>query len=250
MKTLYLGWRSPTQAKWYPVGRLTYNGHFEFVYIKGAEIAQKLSNFLPLENFPDLKFRYESDELFPMFENRLMPKRRPEYQDYLNELNIPKEHVDDPIYILARSGGRSATDSFELFPTPDIEDNVYHIHFFSHGLTHLPTTSVERINRLSPGDDLVLLHDLQNKYDEKALCLRTDDTKKNEENDLHLLGYVPTYFVEDIHTLIHTTQIQVKVERVNKTPTPLRFRLLCNLTAECPDSFQPFNNDLYIPLHA
>lgn len=248
MNSLYLGWRSPSKAKWYPVGRLTKNSHYEFNYVKGAEIAQHDSNFMPLKNFPDLNEKYESDDLFPMFANRLMPESRPEFKDFLNDLNISKEHKDDPIYILARSGGRSATDTFELFPTPDIENNAYHIHFFSHGLTHLPASSIDRINRLNPEDQLKLMVDFQNPFDPNALSLRTDDTARTEENDLHILGYVPTYFVEDIHKLTQETNVEVTVERVNKTPTPLRFRLLCNLTATCHEGFKPFDYDIYSPL--
>ncbi len=247
MKSLYLAWRSPTKAKWYPVGRLTLNDHYEFEYIEGAKRAQEECNFVPLENFPEIGQKYQSDDLFPMFSNRLMPPNRPEYKHYLEYMNLP-QNQDDPIVILARSGGRSVTDTFELFTQPEILDGSLHIHFFSHGVTHLPKTSLERIGKLEAGEPLKLMHDLQNVYDPHALCLRTDDTTSRWENDLHILGYIPRYFIKDILEILQSNPVDVRVEKVNPSPAPLRFRLLCNLTAVCPAGFQPFSDSVYDPI--
>ena len=74
-----------------------------------------------------------------------MRPSRPDYQDYIQWLNIP-QHEDEPIAILARSGGRKATDTFELFPCPERnEDGFYHLHFFVHGLRYMPECSIEGV---------------------------------------------------------------------------------------------------------
>lgn len=85
--------------------------------------------------------------------------------------------LNDPsISLLARSGGRRPTDSFEVFPVPERDSQgQYHVHFFAHALRYLPTESRQRIHTLQIGDELHLLHDLQNSVDSRALLLRTQD---------------------------------------------------------------------------
>ena len=40
-------------------------------------------------------------------------------------------------------------------------------------------------------------------------------------------------------------KLEVLVEQFNLPPTPLQFRLLCNLTAEWSADFQPFSDPIY-----
>lgn len=40
----------------------------------------------------------------------------------------------------------------------------------------------------------------------------------------------------------------VRVERVNPAPTPIQFRLLCNMTAQWCDDFSPFSSQDYQPI--
>jgi hypothetical protein len=243
MKTLFLAWQDPKNRSWFPIGRLTFDsGKFTFVYTQGAKNAEQKSAFQPLYSFPDFDKEYQSEELFPLFANRVMRPSRPDYNDYLEYLNIP-QNPDDPMAILSRSGGKKATDHFEVFPCPEPDENgLYHIHFFLHGLRHRQPTAIERVSSLKANEQLYVMPDPQNSHDPQALALRTDDD--------HLIGYCPRYLAQDIHELLmrNPKLVNVHVERVNAAPAPVQLRLLCSITAEWPNDFRPFSNDEYQPL--
>lgn len=243
MKTLFLAWQDPKKRDWFPIGRLTFNtSKFSFVYTKGAYEASKNNGFQPLVSFPDFHKLYQSDALFPLFANRVMPRSRPDYASYLESLNIPKE-ADDPITILSKSGGKKATDYFEIFPCPKPDENgLYHIHFFLHGLRYSSASAIECVNNLKHLDPLYLMHDIQNSFDPKALALRTDASD--------FLGYCPRYLASDIHEILKDDPklANVSVERVNPAPTPIQMRLLCSMTAKWPENFHPFSSDQYQPI--
>jgi HIRAN domain len=243
MKTLFLAWQDPTSRSWFPIGRLTFESNiYSFVYTQGALNAAQESAFQPLYSFPDFERVYKSEVLFPLFANRVMRSSRPDYTDYIDWLNIP-HHKDDPITILSRSGGKKATDHFEVFPCPEPDRNgLYHIHFFLHGLRHRQQAAIERVNTLKACEPLYVMHDVQNSYDSLALALRTDDE--------YLIGYCPRYLATDIHELLKQDSklVNVHVERVNLVPAPIQLRLLCSITAEWPSDFHPFSSDEYQPL--
>ncbi|QSJ20720.1 DNA-binding protein [Nostoc sp. UHCC 0702] len=243
MKTLFLAWQDPNSRAWLPIGRLTFDGtKYQFVYTQGATKAQTQYKFQLSYSFPELNKVYTSVELFPLFSNRLMRRSRPDYKNYIKWLNVP-EGKDDPIAILSRSGGRKETDHFEVFPCPEPDDNgLYHIHFFAHGLRHLPACANERINQLQTGELLYLANEFQNPYDSRALLLCTKDH--------YIVGYCPRYIVDDVFKLNNKNPelVKVEVERVNPVPTPLQLRLLCNMSAQWHEDFQPFSSWEYQPL--
>lgn len=142
------------------------------------------------------------------------------------------------------------TDTFEVFPCPERdEDGAYHIHFFVHGLRHLPQESIARISDLKDEGRLLLMHDFQNPYDPAALMLRTDDTFPG---DRHIVGFCPRYLLADAFEVLQSCveYPQVLVERINPAPAPLQFRLLCNMSACWPPDFRPCSSDAYQPIVA
>jgi hypothetical protein len=100
----------------------------------------------------------------------------------------------------------------------------------------MPKYSQEEILKLELSERLYVLHDLQNDYDPKALLLRT----KGNYN----LGYCPRYLAEEICDFLEQNpkSIYVQVERVNCAPTPIQYRVLCNMTLECPTDFSLFSS--------
>lgn len=250
MKKLFLAWQDPHSRRWFPVGRLTLNnGSYQFVYTCGAREAQEKCNFQPISMFPRLDRPYESEELFPLFANRVPSRSRLDYGQYVEWLNLP-EHESDPLAILLRSGGRRATDTFEVFPCPEPDENgLYRVHFFVHGMNHLSSESITRISQLVPGERLLLLWDFQNPYDPSALMLRTND-KSPGDGYRHIVGYCPAYLLPDIFDVLGNCDEYPKVcvERTNPPPAPLQFKLLCNLTACWPAGFRPFSDKIYQPI--
>ena len=240
IKTAFLAWQDPTSRTWWPIGRLSHeDGVFRFVYTRGA---QKSKDFSPLGMFPSLDQSYESDSLFPIFANRLLPATRPEYRDFVTWLNIPhSEH--DPVAILSRTGGLRATDSLEMFPCPEpLPSGEYVVHFFVRGIRHLPQPIVsERVSKLAVGERLYLLADIQNQHDPLALAIRSSEP-------VLIIGYCPRYLTPDANALVHDgSESIVKVERVN-VDAPYQLRLLCSLTTSWPDGFVPCSSELYQPL--
>ena len=243
MKKLFLAWQEPQSRHWFPIGQLAFDGkNYHFTYIQGVKKAQAEPNFRLLHSFPERDRIYTSSELFPLFSNRLMRRSRPDYQNYIQWLNIPQDE-DDPIAILARSEGRKVTDTFEVFPYPEKSENgIYHLHFFVHGLRYMPPTSIEKVKQLKTEERLYLTLDIQNPYDSTALLLRTEER--------HNLGYCPRYLAADIwEILLHNPEsVDVHIEKINPAPTPIQLRLLCNMTLQSNDNYVPFSSKDYQPI--
>jgi hypothetical protein len=252
MNALFLAWQDPQRRLWHPVGRLCRRADqtYEYVYTRGARAAQQ-GGFQPIPPFNDWNGVYRSAELFPLFANRLPSPARADYGQFVEYLNFPRS-ADDPIALLARSGGRRAADSVEVFPCPEqTPDGAYHVHFFAHGLRHLPPASVDRVESLRAGERLLLVHDFQNPYDPRALMLRTG---AGGPGDPQFVGWCPRYLLHDAFELLPRCPdgVAVHVERLNPPPAPIANRLLCSLTACWPADFRPCTNEDYqpIPTHA
>jgi hypothetical protein len=232
MKALFIAWQDTKTRRWAPVGRLTReNGIYRFVYTRGAE---EMADFRPFGRMQDLRKAYKSEELFPIFANRILAKNRPEYRDYLKWLGLSEARYDT-LEELARTGGLRATDSLELFPCPEpTEGKNYEVYFFCRGLRHFHTENQERTNQLGAGERLYLMQDLQNPHDSMALLMRTSDP-------ITLVGYAPRYYSAEFTQLIKSTepdQVKVTVEQIN-SDAPIQYRVLCKLASPWPVSFYP-----------
>jgi hypothetical protein len=232
MKSLYVIWQEPQTKSWLPVGKLTYHSDkqvYQFTYTKGAE---KSPYFMPFGRMKNLHKRYFSIELFPLFANRLLCQSRPEYSAYLQWLNVSEKEQNNPLFLLARSGGRRATDSLEVFPY--LERNIdgnYEFYFFSRELRRLPKESLEKINILRPGEQLVA--NFQNKYDICTITLQTGD----------LVGYCPPYLAKNFWSPREKINWnQLTVVKVNRE-APSAFRLLCRWLFNLPEDFQLFSDE-------
>jgi hypothetical protein len=174
----------------------------------------------------------------------MLSRGRREYEDYVQWLSLA-ETDGDPVAFLARSGGKRATDTLEMFQSPERDaSGKLRMHFFAHGLQHFSPESWERANRLAPGEPLLLMHDFQNEHDQTALMLRTSE---QVPHDIYPVGYCPRYILEDVFRLLASSPNTVRVEvlRTNPPPAPVWFRLLCTLTADWPENYQPFSGPLY-----
>jgi hypothetical protein len=194
-----------------------------FTYTKGAVSAAE-AGFHPLLSFPDLDDVYVSRDLFPLFANRLPPKSRPDYEEFVRWLDLGPSEAD-PMVLLARSGGRRETDMFEVFPVPEPSNGGrYESAFFVHGLRHRGPEAEEEARRLRPGDPVAL----------------------------EPLGFVPRYLCDDVHSLRAAcgNEVRTLVQRVNLPPTPAQFRVLCSLEAPWPAGLQPLSAPDFEPLHS
>ncbi len=237
---LILSWKNSTTHMWVPVGRLKFqNNHYFFQYTKGAQTSKE---FQPFEKMDNLNKIYESEELFPLFKNRLLQKSRPEYSEYLDWLDVSKTEMH-PMEELALTGGVRATDSLQLFPMPIENNGYYEVKFFSHGIRYLASSYIERANKLENGDKLYIMKDIQNPHDGYALTLRTEDPPE-------LVGYCPKNYVKDFNSLIEENgaeNIEVSVVKNNKM-APSQLKLLCKFKVKWYEGFTPFSDDDFQPI--
>lgn len=243
-KTLFLAWKDPISPNWFTIGRLTFDKNiYQFVYTQGVKEAEEKCAFTPLLSFPRLNEVYTSTYLFPVFANRVMSRSRPDYSSFIEWLDLP-DGGDDPLEILARSGGERVTDTFAVFPDPEVDkEGQYNLYFFSQGLRHLPSSAIDRIDRFEAGETLWLAREFHNPYEDRALISNTGDR--------YIVGYCPRYLLAEVFELLpHDVNLKVRVERVNKPTTPFQFRLLCKLSIHALDDFRPFSSRQYQPLIA
>lgn len=235
MTTLYIAWQDPQTRSWHTVGRLTKEQDaYCFVYTQGAKTSPR---FNYLGRMFDLTKRYYSRELFPLFSNRILNKSRSEYPDYVRWLALDADIKQEPMQLLARSGGKRATDELCVYPYPEQnQQGQQELYFLSHGLRYLDPETLQRIEKLQVGERLSLRHE-NNSHDEFALLVET-------QQEPIKVGYCPRYLNRDLKVILDNTGIELSVERLNPD-APLQFRLLCKAVFNSPIGFDVFTGGEY-----
>ena len=229
-----------------PIGRLERSpSGYRFVYTQGV---REIESFVAFPEMPDVERVYESEELFPIFANRILSRSRPEYEAYLKWGGFDPDNPPDPIAILSVTEGLRATDNLELFPSPSPDgEGCYLNKFFLHGIRYVPESAVNRIDQLKPGETLVPMFDDFNSTDPEAVAIRTSDV-----NGRYLIGYVPRYLAREVRQLCQSCDpdvIRITVERVNPG-APFQQRLLCRMRSCWPAGFDPFAHEDFQPIVA
>ncbi|MBX3179280.1 MAG: HIRAN domain-containing protein [Candidatus Hydrogenedentes bacterium] len=230
--------QDPQSRRWFPVGRLSFDGElYHFQYTRGAVEAHAAGAFLPFGVMKDLEADYRSRKLFPLFQNRVMPRSRPEYADYTRWLlGAPGELT--PLEELGRSGAARATDNIQLYPVPRPVDGYYRMSFFAHGVRHLPQAAQAVIGEQAAGTRLFLMRDIQNARDPDGLALRT-------ESPIALVGYCPRFLCTDFMKIVREDQEAIVVLAQVNSDAPLQFRFRCELSAHWPEGFRPFDTEAF-----
>lgn len=237
-ESLYIAWQAPDTRDWHVVGNLqSKNNGYTFNYTNGAK---KSNKFTPFSGMTDLDKKYVSTDLFPLFKNRLLSPRRPEYSKFIEWLGLSKDSAS-PIEVLARSGGIRSTDQLQIFKKIEADETGYIEHyFFAHGLSYLSESANKRVSTLKTDDSLRLLPDIQNDYDEHAIAIRT-------QSPIEIVGYCPRYFAETISTILKndTKSVELKVHQIS-TDSPYSYRLLCKLQGYIQGPIK--DNKEYLPI--
>ncbi|MDZ4659811.1 MAG: HIRAN domain-containing protein [Bythopirellula sp.] len=242
MNAVFVAWRNEkAHSGWRPVGRLVHEeGLYRFCYVQGAT----LPDFQPFSGMEKLDQIYESETLFPLFANRLLPSSRPEYEEYLRWSGFDPDNPPDPIVVLGVTEGIRQTDAIEVFPCPAPDaEGCYLNKFFLHGIRWVEPTVLNRIKLLEPGDVLHLMLDVQNPSDPNAVAVRT-------EHPSAMIGYVPRYLARDVWQLLYGCDggtVELCVERVNPD-APTQNRVLCRMSACWPAGFEPCSGDVFLPI--
>jgi hypothetical protein len=189
---------------------------------------------------------YESVDLFPLFDNRLLKESRPEYEAYLRWSGFEPGEAPDPIVVLGVTEGIRQTDAVEVFPCPTQDAyGCYLNKFFLHGIRWMAPAGILRINALQDGERLTLIPNPQNEYDPQAVGVWTETAPTQ-------IGYVPRYLAAEVNNLAQVCCpdfIELYVHRVNRD-APLQNRVLCRMHACWPDGFEPCSGEDFAPIPA
>ncbi|CNB55447.1 HIRAN domain-containing protein [Yersinia enterocolitica] len=227
LNSVYVAWQAPVTHDWHVVGNLQErNVGYVFNYTKGALSS---NNFMPFSGMNDLYGTYVSDELFPLFKNRILSTRRPEYPHFIKWLGLKDEEAT-PLEVLGRSGGLRSTDQLQVFKKIELDTSNYFEHsFFIHAVNYMSESAKKRMSELSVGEKLQLCVDSQNDYDDFAVCVRVNQPPE-------IIGYCPRYFAEDIKAMLSTDprSISLKIEAISDG-APSNYQLLCRLSGQVND---------------
>lgn len=199
--------------------------------------------FEPLLAFPEFQKVYESDELFPLFKNRVISPKRGDFEKYIQWLDLDRGQAD-PVTILSVSGGERVTDNLEVFPkvNADAQGN-FHVRFFLHGLRHLGEKAIDRAARLQTGEELRVMVELKNPATRLAVPLFTEDYQ--------MIGWAPRYLVQDLIACVpHAPELSAKVARINTDAAPLNQRYLIDYMGRAPKGTEPMSTPDFTPLLA
>lgn len=253
VRRLAVGWQHPVTRLISPVGLLEFDGElYRFSYISNAAVVH---GFRVLLGFGDLHRSYESRTLFPLFAQRVMDPRRPDYGRYVSRLGLPDDAT--PWEQMTRSGGRREGDLLQLFPEPEMHaDGSVSASFLVHGVRHVPESDlrdgegqlisqealVGRLMSLDVGEPLRFMRQPVNPVNERAVLTMTRDGFP--------LGWVPDLLLEDLYGLSEgePERIEVVVQQVNGPDAPPHLRLLAQLTARPETHYEPFVGPSWQPL--
>jgi hypothetical protein len=157
---LFMGWTDPVSNKWFPIEKMTWqNGKYYTVYLQGMLAAMEISaahRTLVKFGIAKLDLVRITNDIEVSFRVR-MPVHRP-FDDLakLERLGLSTDLARfDPFEYVARSGGYTGSDSYDLFPevTPD-KFGKYHFYF---GIRDIKGIEIsEYIHQLTIGTQLTI----------------------------------------------------------------------------------------------
>lgn len=231
MDKFILNWQDPETRRWHSVGVLyRFEDKFGFAYTSGSKESPRFRAFGAMN---DLESFYVSDKLFPIFANRILSPKRPEYQNYARWSGFDEAQACDPLLMMARLEGRRETDNLSVYPVPKKTlDGKYETVFFCNGMNYLPKEIKSNVLSFDKGELLYPMLDILNPHDQEAVALRSSDPGI-------FLGYCPRYVAKDIAKLcLSTSGVEIRVRSVNEDAPP-QLRLLCEVSCKWPNGFTP-----------
>jgi hypothetical protein len=226
--SLIVAWQHPASRLIEPVGLLEHGlaAGYRFRYLRRAA---DVPDFQPFLSFPDLDRTYTSTRLFPLFSQRIMSPRRPDYGHFLRQLHL---HEDaSPWEQLARSEGRRTGDTVQVFPIPIVmADGTTTCQFLVHGIRHVTGGALPPLRR---GEVLDLRDDPSNPVNPNAVLVCTRDGTP--------LGYVPDLLLEHLRAVQSAGPPRLVVEHTNGLEAPAHLRLLVRLEGRTPPGYTPMS---------
>lgn len=238
---LLVVWQQPSSRAMIPVGVLAFDGRlYTFEYLPNVA---EIDEFRPLLGFRDFTVTYESDELFPLFHERVLDPTRPDFTRVLDDLKIDPASAT-PWEQLVRSGGSSEGDTLQVTPLPREEAGggwtctalVAGVRYLARksiatadGATRIYTADEleSLLDRLSAGQVLRVVAEVGNEYNAEAQVLFTDQQEP--------VGYLPDWLAKlTAPCLTNGSTLHAVIDRVNDTSAGWHLRVLVTLHADEP----------------
>lgn len=221
---LIVAWQNPDSRLIAPIGLLEH-GHeaYRFRYLRRA---LQVPGFRPFLSFPDWGRDYRSEWLFPLFAQRIMSPRRPDFRAFLRQLDLAPGAT--PWEQLARSEGRSSGDTVQVFPVPPVEsDGSTTCMFLVHGVRYC---NEGRLPPLVPGREVQLCDEPTNPKNPLAIHVVVGDAP---------IGWVPDLLLDYVREVRDHGDARVTVQHVNGPEAPPHLRVLLCLRGALPVGRSP-----------
>lgn len=223
---LIVAWQHPATRLISPVGLLEHGIGYRFRYLRRAP---DVEGFHPFLGFPDWPRSYVAERLFPMFAQRIMSPRRPDFHQFLRQLDLSDDA--SPWEQLERSEGRRTGDTVQVFPIPTVRpDGSSTCRFLVHGIRHV---NGGRLPPVARGEHLALRADDENPVNPAAVLVCSSKHRP--------LGYVPDLLLDHLRVLRATQPPRLVVEHVNGPDAPAHLRLLVRLDGRAPAGYEPMS---------
>jgi hypothetical protein len=234
-------WQQPSTRALMPVAELSFDGReYRFEYLPSAV---EIDGFRPLPGFRDFDRVYTQEELFPLFQERILDPSRDDFERVLEDLELDPARAT-PWEQLVRSGGGSEGDTVQVTPLPCRDDEGWKCITLVNGLRYFlqktvrtasGTTSVYTeaefesvLDSLEPGDQLAVKREIGNQWNPNALLFFTDRDQ--------VVGYVPDWLVQLLQPTLSEGESWpiAHVERVNGASVGWHLRLLVSIRGNSP----------------
>jgi len=236
--TLIVAWQNSESREISPVGLLEHDHlGYRFRYIRKA---RDVKGFLPFLGFTDLTADYRSRWLFPMFAQRVLNPRRPDYSHWRDVLNLPADAT--PFEFLARCEGRREGDAVLVTAPPSVDDHgAISFTFLVHGVRHtlLDARAQDALSALRDGDDVDLRPQPDNPVDRLAIHLCSGEDP---------IGWVPRLLCPAVHDALAEGQVIGRVQKVNGPEVPPHMRLLVELNGSVAPGWDFFSDPKWSPI--
>lgn len=234
-----VAWRNRVQRSINHVGVLDYDSDtYRFQYLNG--VGSTVEDFRPFIGFPDLERVYESPRLWPFFALRVMDRKRPDYPQYLRWLGLQTDA--SRLDVLGLSGGEQKGDTVSLAESPPVaDDGATESTFLVRGSSYAVRTynSTAAVDRLQPGDGLLIVDDAANEANPEALLLTSSDGAP--------VGWVPDLLIGYAREL-RDRNGAATVKQNNGPDVAWHMRLLVRLAGQVSPSSSPFTGGIWPPM--
>lgn len=236
--TLIVAWQNTESREVSPVGLLEHDHlGYRFRYIRNA---RDVIGFLPFLGFTDLTADYRSRWLFPMFAQRVLNPRRPDYSHWRDVLNLPADAT--PFEFLARCEGRREGDAVIVTAPPEVDEHgAIKFLFLVHGVRQalLDATAHAALSALRDGDEVELRPQPDDPVSDLAIHICSGEEP---------IGWVPRLFCPAVHNALADGRVISRVLKVNGPDVPPHMRLLVEVSGSVPTGWDFFAELIWSPI--